>query len=287
MNKSTNFLPQITGCFAQPASENPTVAMVEAAYLHHGLHFRYINNEVSPENLEAAVKGAKAMGWTGFNCSLPHKLAVIKFLDELGDSAKLIGAVNTVVKRGNKWIGENTDGKGFLQALREIINPADKQVTLFGAGGAARAIAVELALAGSTKITIVNRSRNRAVELVDLLNEKTSTKAFYHSWTNKYVIQPDTDIVINATNIGLYPNVNEQLDIDFESLNSDVVVADVIPNPPKTHLLQIASGKGCITIDGLKMLVNQGVIGVKYWTGADVNPNIMHGALKKVLKIKD
>ena len=285
LNVPADFLPQLTGCFAQPAAENPTVAMVEAAYKHHGLHFRYINCEVSPENLGAAVNGAKAMGWTGFNCSLPHKVAIIKYLDSLGKSAQLIGAVNTIVKLGDRWIGENTDGKGFVQALREVINPAAKNITLFGAGGAARAIAVELALAGAKAITIVNRNRERAEVVVELLNEKTTAKALYHPWTNKYTIEPGSDIVINATNVGLYPNVNEQLNIDFDSILPDMLVADCIPNPPQTHLLQTALSKGCKTINGLQMLVNQGVIGIKYWTGIDVNAAIMHKALNIVLNI--
>jgi shikimate 5-dehydrogenase len=115
-----DFLPRLTGCFAMPAAENPTMAMVEAAYRHHHLHWRYINCEVPPEGLGDAVRGAKAMGWVGFNCSLPHKVAVIPFLDGLGESARVIGAVNTVVRRGDFWIGENTDGKGFVEAIREV-----------------------------------------------------------------------------------------------------------------------------------------------------------------------
>lgn len=285
LNLSPDFLPNLTGCFAQPAAENPTVAMVEAAYQHHGLHFRYMTCEVSPENLEAAVNGAKAMGWTGFNCSLPHKVAVIKYLDGLGESAQLIGAVNTIVRRGHSWIGENTDGKGFLQALKGIINPINKHITLFGAGGAARAIAVEMALAGASSITIVNRSKERAEAVVEILNKNTTTKALYHPWTKKYAIASNTDIVINATSIGLYPNINEQLHIDFDSILPNMLVADCIPNPPQTHLLQTAMSKGCKTIDGLQMLVNQGVIGIKYWTGANVDATIMHDALKKALHI--
>lgn len=282
LNVSTDFLPKLTGSFAQPAAENPTVVMVEAAYQHHGLHFRYINCEVSPENLAAAVNGARAMGWTGFNCSIPHKVAIIKYLDGLGESAQLIGAVNTIVSQGDKWIGENTDGRGFVQALGEVINPVAKHITLFGAGGAARAVGVELALAGARAITIVNRSRERAESIVELLNENTTAKALYHPWTEKYAIERTTDIVINATSVGLYPNVNEQLNIDFDSITADMVVADGIHNPPQTHLLQAALIKGCKTVNGLQMLVNQGVIGIKYWTGTDVDPGIMHGALKKI-----
>ncbi|MCL4114302.1 UNVERIFIED_CONTAM: hypothetical protein GTU68_002931 [Idotea baltica] len=261
--------------------------MVEAAYHHHDLHYRYINCEVSSKDLETAMQGAKAMGWVGFNCSMPHKVAIIEYLDGLGESAQLIGAVNTIVKRGNKWIGENTDGKGFLQAVQEVTTPTDKHITLFGAGGAARAIAVELALAGAMTITIVNRSRERAEVLVDNINKNTNSTAIYHPWTEGYSIEPNTDIIINATSIGLNPKVDEQLKIDFESITTAMVVADCIPNPPRTHLLKTALSKGCTTVNGLKMLVNQGVIGIKYWTNVDVDPAIMYDELKRVLNINE
>lgn len=285
MSEKTDFLPALTGSFAEPAAENPTVAMVEAAYRYHNLHFRYINCEVAPENLKAAVDGAKAMGWTGFNCSIPHKVAIIPYLDGLGTSAKLIGAVNTIVRRNDQWIGENTDGKGFVQALKEVVNPAGRKITIFGAGGAARAVAVELALAGAERILIVNRGKERGEEVVALLNGCTEANAAYHPWMEGYSIEADTDIVINATSIGLFPNIDEKLAINFGSITADMVVADGIHNPPKTHLLKTAAAKGCKTIDGLQMLVNQGVIGIKYWTGVDVNKEIMHLALNEVLNI--
>lgn len=282
---TTDFLPEITGSFANPASENPTVAMVEAAYKHHNLHFRYLNCEVTSENLKNAVEGAKAMGWTGFNCSIPHKVDVIQYLDGLGESAKLIGAVNTIVKRDNKWIGENTDGKGFVKAMKEVIDPKGKKVTLFGAGGAARAVAVEMALAGAKEILIVNRSEERGKEVAELVNTNTNAKSSYVSWVDNYSIESDSDIVINATSIGLFPNVNDQLNINFDSILPEMIVADGIHNPPLTHFLKTAISKGCKTVNGLQMLVNQGVIGVKYWTNVDVDAKVMHDELKNVLGI--
>lgn len=282
---TTDFLPEITGSFANPASENPTVAMVEAAYKHHNLHFRYLNCEVTSENLKNAVEGAKAMGWTGFNCSIPHKVDVIQYLDGLGESAKLIGAVNTIVKRDNKWIGENTDGKGFVKAMKEVIDPKGKKVTLFGAGGAARAVAVEMALAGAKEILIVNRSEERGKEVAELVNTNTNAKSSYVPWVDNYSIESDSDIVINATSIGLFPNVDDQLNINFDSILPEMIVADGIHNPPLTHFLKTAIAKGCKTVNGLQMLVNQGVIGVKYWTNVDVDAKVMHDELKNVLGI--
>jgi len=277
-----HFLSQLTGCLASPVDENPSVAMVEAAYKHHGLNFRYINIEVGPDKLGEVVAGARAMGWVGFNCSLPNKVAVIQYLDGLGESAALIGAVNCAVMRDGKLIGENTDGKGFLQSLTEVTDPKGKSIVMFGAGGAARAIGVELALAGAAKIIIVNRDPKRGQEVVDLINTKTGTSAELVTWNSIYSIPNEVEIVINATSIGLFPDVNANLNIAFDSLRSGVVVADVIPNPPSTNLLREAQARGCITLDGLGMLVNQGVIGIKYWTGIDAEASVMRKALEDI-----
>lgn len=276
-----NFLSEITGSFAQPCAENPTVAIVEAAYRHHGLNWRYLNCEVSPENLGHAVRGARAMGWAGFNCSLPHKVAVIQHLDGLGESAAIIGAVNCVVRRDGKYIGENTDGKGFVQSLRRHVDLAGKIVVLMGAGGAARAIGVETALAGAKRILVVNRSAERGNVLTRLLAEKTGAAAQFVPWQRDLTIPHEADIVVNATSVGL-ADADARLPIDVNSLTKSMVIADVIPNPPRTRLIRDAEACGCTVIDGLGMLVNQAVIGIKYWTGVDVEPSVMRAKLEEI-----
>ncbi|MFO1146841.1 MAG: shikimate dehydrogenase [Alsobacter sp.] len=278
-----NFLSRLTGSFAMPAAENPTVAMVEAAYRHHGLDYRYINCEVHPDRLGDAVKGARAMGWVGFNCSLPHKVAVIQHLDGLGESAEVMGAVNCAVLRDGRFIGENTDGKGFLLSLRTVADPAGQTVVLFGAGGAARAIAVELAFAGAARIIVVNRSESRGRGLVDLINARTRATAELVAWRGAYAIPAEAAIAVNATSIGLYPDVDGRLDLVPETLRPGLVVADVITNPPRSPLIRDAQARGCTVLDGLGMLVNQGVIGVKYWTGVDVDPGVMRRTLEDLL----
>jgi shikimate dehydrogenase len=270
-----NFLSLLTGSFATPAAENPTVAMIEAAYAHHGIDARYLNCDVAPEGLGDAVRGARAMGWIGFNCSLPHKVAVVEHLDGLGESAALIGAVNCVVRRDGRWIGENTDGQGFVTALRTVADPSGATVVVFGAGGAARAIAVETALAGAARITIVNRGEARGAELVALLAEGTSTQAELIVWDGAQPIPDGTDIVVNATSIGLFPDVDATLDVDLDSLRPGMVVADVIPNPPRTRLIRDAEARGCTVLDGMGMLVNQGVIAIRHWTGVDADATVM------------
>ncbi|MCP4189463.1 MAG: shikimate dehydrogenase [Planctomycetaceae bacterium] len=278
-----NFLKQITASFAQPAAENPTVEMIEAAYRHHDLDWRYINFEVAPAALADAVKGARAMGFAGFNCSLPHKVEVIQHLDGLGESASIMGAVNCVVRREDQYIGENTDGKGFLRSLQEKIDPAGKSIVLLGAGGAARAIGVEVALAGAKQITVVNRNEQRGSELTALLNDRTPTAAEFVRWQNDFTVPTTTDVVVNATSVGLFPDIEARLALDVQSLTDRMIVADVIPNPLRTRLIADAESRGCTVIDGLGMLVNQGIISIKYWTGADVEPQVMRDRVVEVL----
>ena len=203
MDIGGSFRHELTGSFSQGSDSNPTVAMVEASYKANDLHFRYVNCEVNPDQLEAAVAGARAMNWKGFNCSIPHKVSVIQYLDGLGESASLIGAVNCVVNRDGKLIGENTDGKGFLKSFLEITPAKGKTIVLLGAGGAARAIAVELALAGASKFFIVNRSQKRGEELTNLLNEKTGATAEFIGWNRTYAIPKDAEVVINSTSMGM------------------------------------------------------------------------------------
>ncbi len=153
---------------------------------------------------------------------------------------------------------------------------------IFGAGGAARAIGVETALAGAAEMTIVNRNHERGAELARLLTEKTGTSARFVPWQGDYEIPEGTDVVINATSIGLFPDVEARVPLVVESLRPGMVVADVIPNPPRTRLVRDAERRGCTVIDGLGMLVNQGVIGFRLWTGVDPDPTVMRAALEDV-----
>lgn len=281
---SPNFLHELVGCMSQGAAGNPSVAMIEAAFAHHGLLWRYVNMEVTPEDLGAAVRGAKAMGFRGFNCSLPHKVAVIPHLDGLGESAAVMGAVNCVVRRGEKFIGENTDGKGFLKSLETTIDPKGKSVVLFGAGGAARAIAVELGLAGTKRITLVNRSGPRGAELVTLLRDQLKLDAELVVWRGDYAVPAGTDIVINGTSIGLYAP-EARLALDLASLNPGMVVADVVFSLVRTRFLDDAAARGCRAVDGLGMLVNQGIIGMQYWTGITPDTAVMRRALEAAMGV--
>lgn len=275
---------QICCCMGQPVAGNPTQYMMEKAFAAAGLDWRYLTLEVAPESLAAAVNGMKAMGFRGGNFTIPHKVAVIEHLDGLSQSAELIGAVNCVIRDEEKLIGENTDGKGFVESLREVTDPSEKKIVILGAGGAARAIAVELGLAAVAEISIVNRTAERGQTLVDLLNDRVQVSSKLVHWEGDFQVPEETDIVVNATSIGL-GDADARVPLDIQSLRPNHVVADVIFNPPETRLMKDAQERGCTTLDGLGMLVNQAVKGFKIWTGIAPEASVMREALEEYLEL--
>jgi shikimate dehydrogenase len=256
--------------------------MMEKAFAQVRLDWRYLTLEVAPAHLGDAIKGMRAMGFRGCNLTIPHKVAVIPYLDRTSEAASLMGAVNCVNRVGQELVGENTDGKGFVQSLRDVTDPAGKNVVILGAGGAARAIGVEVALAGAAQIVVVNRGVARGQELVDLLNDKIHVPSRFVKWEGNYEVPPETEVIINATSIGLGDD-EARVPLAVPTLELDMVVADVIFNPPETRLLRDARQRGCKTLDGLGMLVNQAVIAFKIWTGQDANAELMREALEEFL----
>src|SRR5512137_563196 len=177
---SVNYLSHLVAVLGSPVAENPTCVMQQAAFDAAGLPWTYLTLEVTPDKLPDAIRGIRALGFRGLNLTVPHKVAVIPLLDEVRPDAALIGAVNTVrVDKDRRLIGENTDGKGFLRGIREDahLDPAGKHAVILGAGGAARAIATELALAGIAHITLVNRSDPRAQQVLQDLTSRTRVSA--------------------------------------------------------------------------------------------------------------
>ena len=276
-----SYRSELVGLFGSPVDENPTVVMIEAGFRELGLDYRYITMEVRPENLEIAVKSLKALGYKGANCTIPHKVEVLRYLDHIAPDAHIIGAVNTIYIKNGETYGENTDGKGFIMSLRYAgVEIKGSNVVVLGAGGAARAIAVELAMAQAGHITLVNRSESGGKILTAILNDKTPVKADFVLWDYTYPIPAGTDILVHATSIGLYPDTGCP-NIDYDTILPGMVVCDVIPNPPQTEFIKKAKIRGARTFDGLGMLVNQGRIGFKLWTGKDAPVEVMKAALAK------
>ncbi|MGQ9887473.1 MAG: shikimate dehydrogenase [Aggregatilineales bacterium] len=281
-----NYLKKLVAVFGQPVAENPTCVMQEAAFAALGLDWRYFNVEVSPERLADAVLGARAWGLEGFNLTIPHKVAVMQHLDEIAHDAQVIGAVNTVRRVGDRLIGENTDGKGFIRGMRSDagVDPAGQRVVILGAGGAARAIATELALASAQDIVVVNRTPDRGETMVAHLHQQTGANIRFERWQGTYRVPSNIDIFVNATSIGLYPNI-AMPDIDLSQVRQGALVCDVVFNPPQTPLLEAAASRGLRVLDGLSMLVYQGAIGFEMWTGMQAPEAVMKDALRKALGI--
>ena len=282
-----SFFSEHIALFGQPVAENPTIVMQEAGFAELGLPFRYLNIEVPPDRLRAAVQGMRAMNFAGANCILPHKVHVPRMLDTLTEAARTIGAVNTIVRQPDgSLLGENTDGKGFLRSVQETgLEVRGANVVLLGAGGAARAIAVELALAGVRHITLVNRSRPNLSALRMALVNRTSVHVRASLWEEPVVLDRDTQLVVNATSIGLYPDTEAEVPIRYQSLRPSMLVCDVIPNPPDTIFLRKAREAGAATLDGLGMLVYQGAIAFKLWTGEEAPIATMRRALEEVFTL--
>ena len=277
-----NYRAELTGVFGDPVEGNPTGVMEEAAYEAAGLNYRYITMKVTPADFPDAMKAVRALHMKGVNLTMPHKITVLPYLDELSEAAVIIGAVNTVVVREDgSLFGENTDGKGFVEALaRHGERPAGKNIVILGAGGAARAIAVECALAGAALITVVNRTASKAEELADLIREKTNASAFSLAWTPGIAIPDGTDILINATCVGLGDDRANKPDIAYDSVKRGMTVSDVVFNPSDTLFLQEARGRGAKTVNGLGMLACQGARNFTLWTGTEAPLDVMIDKLK-------
>jgi len=284
--KEQNYLDCLVGVFGHPAAENPGVVIQEAAFKDMGLHlWRFLTIDVDPDMLEDAIRGLRAFKMRGINCTIPHKIKVIEYLDELSESARLIGAVNMIVNTDGRLFGDNTDGKGFMESLRDNgVDPKDKKVVIMGAGGAGRAVSVELSLAGAGSITIVNRPEDRALgdSLMKLL-QTICKKSDYVNWESTYSVPADTDILINATPIGLYPNVDEMPNVDVNTILPSMFVQDVIPNPAVTPFLRAAKARGAKWNTGTGMLINQAAINIEMWTGMKPDKEVMLKALQEAL----
>ena len=277
-----SYRAELTGVFGDPVDDNPTGVVEEAAFAAKNLNYRYLTVKVLPEDLGKAMDSVRIFGMKGINLTMPHKIKVLPYLDELSPAAKIIGAVNTVIQKDGKLYGENTDGKGFVTALKNSGETLEgKKVTILGAGGAARAIAVECALNGASHINIINRSAGKGEGLASLIQSETSSSAQYLTWKSSMEIPADTDILINATSIGFSPNVTDKPDIDYSTITNQMCVCDVIFNPVETIFLKAAAANGAKIVTGLGMLVQQAALNFTLWTGVEAPVRVMEEALKK------
>lgn len=276
---SKNYRAELVGLFGNPVDENPTGPMMEAGFAAQGLNYRYITMKVEKENLKDAIAGMRAIGMKGLNLTIPHKIAVIPFLDELSPAAKIIGAVNSVRVQDGQLIGENTDGKGFVTSLMETgVELKERTISVLGSGGAARAVAVECAISGAKTVNIIARNEESGRELADLITKKTEAQGAYFAWKGSVHIPENTEVLVNCTNVGLYPDENKP-DIAYEDITKDMTVCDVVFNPPETKFLEEAKTHGAVTVNGLGMLVNQAALNYCLWTENMAPKDVMKEAL--------
>ena len=259
---------KLYGIFGYPIGHSLSPLMHNTAFTHHGIDAVYLPFAVHPAHLESAVKAIVALPMHGVNVTIPHKQAVMAWLDDLSPEARLIGAVNTIHLRDGRLYGSNTDGVGFLRSLAEAGSQVeDCTVLLLGAGGAARAIAVQLCLAGIRRLILANRTPSRAEELAAFLQQNIShadISVITMGETALATHLPYTDIVVNATSIGMHDH--DPMILPSTELGPRHLVCDIVYRPLQTRLLRAAQRQGARTVDGLGMLLHQGAQAFEIWT---------------------
>lgn len=270
-----------------PLGHSASAMMHNDAYKVMGLDSVYVPLPAEPGHISEVVDSMEALGFMGTNVTIPHKVAVIDLLDELDSSASACGAVNTVLFKNGRRIGYNTDGLGFVRGMKDQghVDPKGKKCLIVGAGGGARGVSTALAAAGITKFYIANRTFSREQHLVNDLNKLYPNIAHGIPLDNHAIAEvlDDVDIIVHATPLGMWPNV-DAVAFDTNMLQPRHVVCDIVYNPRQTRLLREAAARGCRTLDGMWMLVYQGAEAVRIWTGKNPPVDVMAKGCERFLQ---
>ena len=275
----------IVGLIGHPVEHSFSPPMHNAAFDELGMDYAYVAFDVNPADLQTAIEGAKSLNIKGFNATIPHKIEVMKFLNEIDEVAGLIGAVNTIDFKNLK--GYNTDGIGAVRAIEEVTSIKNKNVVVAGAGGASRAISFYLAKYGAESMAILNRNVEKAQGLAADVSQSGligEVKADSISEIRNYL--KDADILVDTTPIGMHPNISDEPIAFAEDMDEDLVVFDAVYNPNETVLLKEAIKAGANPVYGIKMLLYQGAESFKIWTGRDAPVDVMEKALKDTLNLE-
>jgi shikimate dehydrogenase len=271
-------MTRLFGVIGDPIDHTLSPTIHNAAFSHLKLDCVYLAFNVKPAELRDAIRGIRGLGIHGLNVTMPHKKAVINLLDKIDPTAKSLGVVNTILNYDGRLCGFNTDGVGALKALEENgITLSGKRVLLLGAGGAAKAIALALTKEVE-ELYLLNRTLENAENLKDLLKKlgtKVTCDTLSPTAVTKYI--RNSDIVVNATSVGMYPNNNQSL-IAYEHLNSDLAVMDIVYSPVETRLVKDAKTAGARVVSGVDMLVHQGAASFEIWTGRPAPVDVMRKA---------
>ncbi len=282
---NSSILPQkkMTGMFGHPVAENPIDRMFDAVYVHYGLNWQFWKCDIgSAEDLPTAIRGAKALGFSGFCITVPYKIASIPSLDAVDEDVRVIGAANYVTFDNGRIIGHNNDGKGVVKAIQKVTPITGKRVAMLGAGGAGRAMAVEIARAGAVHLSIITRRESQGTEVAELVHRATRVPTEWLPWKGTCPLPVGTQMVLNATHLGAAPQL-EPVPIDWNTLAPAATVVDVITNPRITPLLETARKKGCALVDGVEMLVQLAMQIFEAWTGIRPDEKVFQKAVSSAL----
>ncbi|ALB40559.1 MULTISPECIES: shikimate dehydrogenase [unclassified Anabaena] len=281
---------QLLGVIGHPVSHSLSPLMHNAALTKLGLDYVYLPFPIAPENLERAIAGFASIGMVGFSITIPHKQAILPLLSEISPIAQAIGAVNTVTRQGDKWVGTNTDVEGFIAPLQTTYHQdwSQKRAVILGNGGAARAVVAGCIQLGLAEIHVVGRNLQKLQAFhQSWQNSPFADKFQVHEWTELPNLLHQANLLVNTTPIGMYPHIEESpLSSQEISYLPDAIVYDLIYTPKPTKFLHLAEKQGAIIIDGLEMLVQQGAAALKIWLQQDTVPvNEMRQALQNHLGI--
>jgi shikimate dehydrogenase len=254
------------GVIGDPIRHSKSPTMLNRAFRERGINGAYAAFHVTGDRLGQAIEGVRGLGMRGLNVTIPHKIEVMAYLDEIHEGARAAGAVNTIVNDNGRLIGYNTDGIGYVRSLKEEVQPEleGRKIIVLGAGGAARGILWALAQEKPESILLANRTEEKAIELASSFAPELGISAI--GWQELRAACAEADVVINTTSVGMSPNVDAS-PIDASWLTSGSVASDLIYNPLKTAFLKQAEERGCRIHGGLGMFIYQGAYAFEYWTG--------------------
>ena len=275
----------IVGLIGHPVEHSFSPPMHNAAFDALNMDYAYVAFDVNPNDLKSAIEGAESLNIKGFNVTIPHKVVVMQYLDELDEVARLIGAVNTIDFKNLK--GYNTDGIGAVKAIEEVTSIKNKNVVVAGAGGASRAISFYIAKYGAESLTILNRNEVKAESLASdvsdsgLIGEVASDSI---NAIGNYM--ESADVLIDTTPLGMHPNINDEPIVKADMMDEDLVVFDAVYNPNETVLIKEAIKANAKPVYGIKMLLYQGAESFKIWTGKTAPVDVMEKALRNTLNLE-
>ncbi|MFN5194767.1 MAG: shikimate dehydrogenase family protein [Cyanobacteriota bacterium] len=274
---------QMTGMLGHPVAENPIDRMFDAVYAYYGLPWQFWKNDIaSTADLALAVKALAPLGYRGMAITVPYKVAVIPLLDAVDSDVTAIGAANYMTIEQGRLVGHNNDGKGVVKAIEKQRSLAGQRVVMLGAGGAGRAMAVEIAWAGAEHVTLMTRRREQGEEVAATVTRASGVPATWLPWQGQLAVPPGTTLLMNATHLGCAPEL-EEVPLLWDTVDPTCMVVDVITNPRITPFLATARHRGCPVVDGVEMLVQLAMQIFECWTGVTPDESVFQRSVAEAL----